>query len=110
LEPEIWGPPASAAEDDETNGDVATIVGSEGALDKEGEKTGDEASASSASADAAAGSAKRGVFIRPSALPTQQGPLGILYDFNDGCRISLPESDPPWRVRIRDLDTGNILF
>jgi autotransporter strand-loop-strand O-heptosyltransferase len=60
--------------------------------------------------DAGGDGAKRGAFIRPALLPTQQGPLGIRYDFNDGCRIVLPESDPPWHVRIRDLDTGNILF
>jgi autotransporter strand-loop-strand O-heptosyltransferase len=32
------------------------------------------------------------------------------FDFNDGCRVHLPESEHPWRVRLTDLDTGNILF
>ncbi len=49
-------------------------------------------------------------FLLASAMPTQTGPLGIRYDFNDGCRIALPERDTPWFVRIRDLDTGNVLF
>jgi len=31
-----------------------------------------------------------------------------LYDFNDGCRVVLPEGQ--WHVRLRDLDTGNILY
>jgi autotransporter strand-loop-strand O-heptosyltransferase len=42
--------------------------------------------------------------------PTQRGPRGILFDFNDGCRIIVPEASDPWRVRMSDLDTGNILF
>jgi hypothetical protein len=47
----------------------------------------------------------------PSAgdLPTQEGPKGLRYDFNDGCRVVVPESDHPWRVRLSDLDTGNVL-
>ena len=44
----------------------------------------------------------------PAALPTQEGPAGIRYDFNDGCRVVLPEGK--WRVRLSDIDTGNILF
>lgn len=43
-------------------------------------------------------------------VPTQAGPKGLRFDFNEGCRILLPESDHPWRVRISDLDTGNILY
>ena len=48
----------------------------------------------------------------PSAadVPTQEGPKGLRYDFNDGCRVAMPQSDHPWRVRLSDLDTGNILF
>ncbi len=45
-----------------------------------------------------------------STTLTQSGPLGIRFDFNEGARIVLPASDPPWHVRLRDLDTGNILF
>ena len=44
----------------------------------------------------------------PASVPTQVGPRGIRFDFNDGCRLSLPEG--PWHVRLRDLDTGNILY
>jgi autotransporter strand-loop-strand O-heptosyltransferase len=45
-----------------------------------------------------------------SAVPTQSGAKGIRFDFNDGCRITLPEGEHPWHVRLSDLDTGNILF
>jgi autotransporter strand-loop-strand O-heptosyltransferase len=45
-----------------------------------------------------------------AAIPTQQGPHGIRFDFNDGCRVMLPETGHPWRVRLSDLDTGNVLF
>jgi len=46
----------------------------------------------------------------PAPVPTQQGPNGLQFDFNDGCRVVLPEGAHPWRVRLSDLDTGNILF
>jgi autotransporter strand-loop-strand O-heptosyltransferase len=46
----------------------------------------------------------------PAEVPTQQGPKGIQFDFNDGCRVILPEAEHSWRVRISDIDTGNILF
>jgi autotransporter strand-loop-strand O-heptosyltransferase len=36
--------------------------------------------------------------------------MGIRFDFNDGCRVVLPEAQHPWRVRLSDIDTGNILF
>ncbi|CAM3094289.1 autotransporter strand-loop-strand O-heptosyltransferase [Pseudomonas plecoglossicida] len=41
-------------------------------------------------------------------LPTQLGPLGIRYDFNDGARVLLPNGR--WRVEIWDADTDNLLF
>jgi hypothetical protein len=43
--------------------------------------------------------------------PTQRGPDGILFDFNDGARVELPDRDSGlWRVVLSDLDTGNVLF
>ncbi|MGE5270502.1 MAG: autotransporter strand-loop-strand O-heptosyltransferase [Thiohalocapsa sp.] len=44
------------------------------------------------------------------AVPTQQAANGLRFDFNEGCRILLPEAEHPWRVRISDLDTGNTLY
>jgi autotransporter strand-loop-strand O-heptosyltransferase len=44
----------------------------------------------------------------PADLATQQGPRGITFDFNLGARVVLPPGE--WRVRLRDLDSGNILF
>jgi autotransporter strand-loop-strand O-heptosyltransferase len=41
-------------------------------------------------------------------MPTQVGAQGIRFDFNDGCRVVLPEGQ--WHVRLRDQDTGNILY
>jgi autotransporter strand-loop-strand O-heptosyltransferase len=46
----------------------------------------------------------------PAELLTQAGPDGIQFDFNEGCRVIVPQADKPWRVRLRDLDTGNVLF
>jgi autotransporter strand-loop-strand O-heptosyltransferase len=46
----------------------------------------------------------------PADIPTQEGPKGLRFDFNSGCRVMFPESEHPWRVELRDVDTGNILF
>jgi len=46
----------------------------------------------------------------PARIPTQEGPKGVRFDFNQGCRILLADSEHPWQVRISDLDTANILF
>ena len=46
-----------------------------------------------------------------AATPVLIGPGGIRFDFNLGCRVLLPQRETGnWRVRLRDLDTGNILF
>ena len=59
---------------------------------------------------AAAPASVEGVAPTVADLPTQKGPKGILFDFSDGCRVVLPEAEQPWRVRLSDLDTGNVLF
>src|SRR5258708_1566680 len=64
----------------------------------------------SAPVGSVAGPPIKRAYPAPPELPTQEGPKGIRFDFNDGCRVALPESDHPWRVRLSDLDTGNILF
>jgi autotransporter strand-loop-strand O-heptosyltransferase len=51
-----------------------------------------------------------GITQKLAERPTQHGPNGIFFDFNHGCRVTLPEAEHPWRVRLSDLDTGNILF
>jgi len=45
---------------------------------------------------------------KPAVHLTQQGPEGIRFDFNDGCRVYLPPGN--WHVTLRDLDTHTILF
>jgi len=46
-----------------------------------------------------------------AAIPTQQGPEGIRFDFNCGCRLQLPSrAKGIWRARLIDLDSGNTLF
>ncbi|MDD4914113.1 MAG: autotransporter strand-loop-strand O-heptosyltransferase [Methylococcales bacterium] len=56
----------------------------------------------------AADNGKKQNFQAAADLPTRTGPMGIRYDFNDGCRLALPEGN--WRVRLSDLDTGNIVY
>jgi autotransporter strand-loop-strand O-heptosyltransferase len=53
----------------------------------------------------------RSSFPPPAALPTQVADKGVRFDFNLGARVVLPNrTEGNWRVRLRDLDTGNILF
>ena len=79
--------------------------------DQEPSTAQSEAAESGAEADtasAASAATEKRAYPAPAEQPTQLGPKGIRYDFNDGCRVVLPEG--AWRVRLRDLDTGNILF
>jgi autotransporter strand-loop-strand O-heptosyltransferase len=57
-----------------------------------------------------AGAPGKPAYPLPPVLPTLSGPKGsgIRFDFNDGCRVMLPEGD--WRVRLRDAFTGNVLY
>ncbi len=68
-----------------------------------------------AASDTQSGSAAAPVkpaYPPPAPQPTQAGPSGIKFDFNMGCRVVVPprEGDAKWRVRLRDMDTGNTLF
>jgi autotransporter strand-loop-strand O-heptosyltransferase len=62
------------------------------------------------SSSSASGSEAKHPYPLPAELPTQRAHEGICFDFNDGARVLLPEAASPWRVRLSDLDTGNILF
>src|ERR1700719_24204 len=75
-----------------------------------GEKAGGPEPVSPA-ASGSADATPKPAYPAPAALPTQQGPKGLRFDFNDGARVFCPDGEPhPWRVRLRDLDTGNVLF
>lgn len=47
-------------------------------------------------------------FPTPPEFPVCAGPEGILFDFNYGARVYLPEGK--WHVNLLDDDSGNILF
>ena len=49
-------------------------------------------------------------YMPAAHVPTQEGPLGLRFDFNAGCRVLTPEGAAGWRVRLSDLDTCNTLF
>jgi autotransporter strand-loop-strand O-heptosyltransferase len=52
-----------------------------------------------------------GAFFPPAPeVPTQLDASGLRFDFNDGCRVQIPMGLGAWRIRLFDLDTGNILF
>jgi hypothetical protein len=46
----------------------------------------------------------------PAKLPTQYADRGVRYDYNLGARVCLPAGGGPWRVRLSDLDTDNVLY
>lgn len=53
--------------------------------------------------------ARRAHLLAPApAIPTQTAPAGIRFDFNEGCRVLLPEGE--WRLRFTDLASGNVHF
>lgn len=55
--------------------------------------------------------AGRPAYLEAPAMPVMAGPHGIRYDFNLGARVHLPQrTEGKWRVTLRDLDTGNVLF
>lgn len=57
----------------------------------------------------AQGNLAQNPFVVPvPAIPTQEGPLGIRYDFNDGARVLLPKGK--WHVQIEDAESDNIIF
>src|SRR5580698_9014870 len=67
--------------------------------------------ASAAPAAAKPETASKPPYPSPASTPTQAGPNGIRFDFNQGARLVLPNrTEGKWRVCLRDLDTGNILF
>jgi autotransporter strand-loop-strand O-heptosyltransferase len=67
-------------------------------------------SSSGASQESAPQAHPKRAYPAPAEVPTQEGPKGVRFDFNDGCRVLLPERKHPWCIRLSDLDTGNILF
>lgn len=52
------------------------------------------------------------MFVKPNPQPSQAGPEGIRYDFNDGCRVELPQlsGGEQWRIRLSDLETFNGIY
>lgn len=42
--------------------------------------------------------------------PSQSGPRGIRFDFNQGARVLLPARAGTWRIRMCDLDSGAVLL
>ncbi|WP_246787996.1 autotransporter strand-loop-strand O-heptosyltransferase [Bradyrhizobium sp. CCBAU 53421] len=66
--------------------------------------------ATKSEAVASAAEAPKRAYPAAAELPTQLGPKGLRFDFNDGARVVCPEADGPWRVRLWDTETGNVLF
>jgi autotransporter strand-loop-strand O-heptosyltransferase len=102
---------APSGEADEKNGvsDVV-VLGSESVPEPFVSQTVSDQSAASTSTTRSESAPAKRTYPPPADVPTQQGARGIQFDFNFGCRVMLPETDHPWRVRLSDLDTGNILF
>jgi autotransporter strand-loop-strand O-heptosyltransferase len=71
--------------------------------------TGEEPAEAAGSLESAQTATSKARFPRPAETPTQEAPHGVRFDFNDGCRVLVPKGEEAWRVRLSDLDTGNIL-
>ncbi|WP_428488427.1 autotransporter strand-loop-strand O-heptosyltransferase [Rhodopila sp.] len=56
----------------------------------------------------AAEAAPKSAYPPVAPVPTQQASRGLRFDFNLGCRVQVPAGN--FRVRLRDLDTGNTLY
>ena len=55
--------------------------------------------------------AQGNVYLDAPMIPTQEGPEGIRFDFNDGARVHFPQRDSGlWRVTLSDLDAGVVLY
>jgi autotransporter strand-loop-strand O-heptosyltransferase len=60
---------------------------------------------------ASAGPSPKPSFPLPPAVPVLAAAEGVRFDFNHGARVVLPpRSVGRWRVRLKDMNTGNILF
>ncbi len=53
--------------------------------------------------------AEKPTYAPPAMAPVRVGEGGVRFDFNLGARVAVPDGKP-WRVRLRDLDSDNILF
>jgi autotransporter strand-loop-strand O-heptosyltransferase len=100
----------SSAADLAVNGAAPTPVAPLSASPTAAASTADANSPPTAATQSAASGPAKRAYPAPAETPTQQGPHGIRFDFNDGCRVVLPEAAHPWKVRLSDIDTGNILF
>lgn len=52
------------------------------------------------------------MFVDEVMRPTQIGTAGIRYDFNNGCRVEVPllSDNQQWRIKLSDLETGNVIY
>src|SRR5262249_10807479 len=90
-------------------GSAASAPVAEIAASPDGTTPGDQGKPAPSANGSAQAPAKR-PYPAPAEVLTQRGPKGLRFDFNDGCRVMLPEGEGAWRGRLTDLDTGNILF
>ncbi|QCP53196.1 autotransporter strand-loop-strand O-heptosyltransferase [Trinickia violacea] len=73
--------------------------------------TADVASGNEAERDSSTSEGHKSTFRAPASVPTQSAAQGIRFDFNDGCRVVLPNrSSGTWTVKLADTETGNGLF
>ncbi len=89
---------------------AAVVAGDQAANDPDGIAKSAERVAP-AQTGALPSSANKSPYPPLATEPTQLGAEDIRFDFNDGCRVRLPPRQRgSWRVRLQDLDTGNVLF
>ena len=68
------------------------------------------ASASEQPATIAASAPIKSAYPPPAEMLTLEGPEGVRFDFNGGCRMTFAQSAHPWKARLSDIDSGNIIY
>ncbi|MBN3761288.1 autotransporter strand-loop-strand O-heptosyltransferase [Burkholderia sp. Ac-20365] len=48
-------------------------------------------------------------FVAPAPVPTQEANWGVRYDFNDGCRVTVPQGGQ-WKVTLRDVEADVTVY
>ena len=110
LVPDPLLPPAQSAATQSGVNDSPAAPAAQAAAPGAPDKELAEGPRTAATIGSDAASQPKSAYPAPAQMPTQEGPKGLRFDFNNGCRLYLPEGEHPWRVQLSDLDTGNILY
>jgi hypothetical protein len=73
-------------------------------------KESDQPSSAWTPEQSSVGSTAKRTWPAPAEASIQHSHQGLRFVFDDGGHPLLPDRAPPWRVRLSDLDTANIIY